>query len=48
MNELFNFVNRRFSYYMSLNGRAISEKGIEKNLKEAACLVRSMGISEKP
>jgi hypothetical protein len=33
---------------LSLNGRAISEKGTGKNLKEAACPVRSMEISEKP
>jgi len=33
---------------MSLNGWAISERGIGKNLKEVDCLVRSMEISEKP
>lgn len=33
---------------MSLNGRAVSEKGTGKNLKEAVGLVRSMEISEKP
>lgn len=48
MNELFNFIHGRFSGCMSLNGRAISEKRIRKNWKEAACLVRSMEVSEKP
>lgn len=43
-----NFIHGRFSDCMSLNGRAVSEKGIGKNLKEAACQVRSMEISEKP
>jgi len=48
MNELFNFIHGSFSDFMSLNGRAISEKGTGKNWEEAACLVRSMEISEKP
>jgi hypothetical protein len=48
MNELFNFIHGRFLDCVSLNLRAISEKGIGKNLKEAACPVRSMEISEKP